>query len=863
MSYPQKTINMTQQIRFLFLSAAMLLLPPMAVAQQRSHSDVRAMAHQQWERLAPLKSAYTTHCSYLQLDSLCCFVAYRTRNSLQDTLPGFILISADKHSPTVLAYSDNAFFPSSSQPEHVRAWLSQYAQLNSTDEESEEAVNAWLKASQTDYDDVLPLLGEMEWGQDNPYNLLCPTIEEKHCPSGCVATALSQIMCYHRWPETGTGVINYTTSTHNIDVSYDFGNTHIEWEKMKNVYSPVEYSSIENDQVLTDSKYFLQSIGVDKNSTPQSKCYVNIGGLTAMGVSSFCGETMLMLTDEDKNVVARASSSFNIESRQSGKISNIKSFLLYVSSGLPIGTYRIYNVVREEDDLKWSFSNTSESQFDYLTLIKEKTDSFLVEGITYPCSLSTEDVYPVATLLSAVGAAVKMDYALGGSGSNDLNTQEGLVKYLGYDQDLYFAQPADYSDNGWHEMLQHELIEGRPVYYTGRGMESGHAFVIDGFKKDDEGTAYYHVNWGWDGLCNGYYLLNMLRPSSAGTGGSSGSNYSNSPSMLIGMKPEDGVSHIKMSCSGIDLLAEEYTAGGFLPLRIRSLTMNTSNSIDGKLQIIIQDEDGYQSPTTVYEEDLNITSKRGLKNYQISAQVPTSLTTGSYTLKLVCIAENGEEIDLLYNEWPKIRIKGTDEWTGGSLTQLLQKLSVGGSVSVQAQGGNGELTLKIDSLVNPMPLYTNGQIALAVCNEEGRMLSIPSVVVSVGVYGYNVRRNVGISTPISRYMPDGKYELRIVYLPQGESLWTFCDRIFCKDNIWWASFSPWYVPMTISGGNVAIQDIVEFEGADIPWTSNIISTSYSATTGMSLTDLLGRKINSPRKGVYIQTTSKGRNKIIK
>ena len=60
--------------------------------------------------------------------------------------------------------------------------------------------------------DILPML-HTQWGQGSPYNLLCPSIAGQHCQTGCVATAMAQVMKYHEWPKA------------------DF-----QWDKMLNLY---------------------------------------------------------------------------------------------------------------------------------------------------------------------------------------------------------------------------------------------------------------------------------------------------------------------------------------------------------------------------------------------------------------------------------------------------------------------------------------------------------------------------------------------------------------------------------------------------------------------------------------------------
>ncbi len=46
----------------------------------------------------------------------------------------------------------------------------------------------------------IPQLLASEWGQDAPYNNLCPKGDRGRCPSGCVATAMAQVLYYHKYP---------------------------------------------------------------------------------------------------------------------------------------------------------------------------------------------------------------------------------------------------------------------------------------------------------------------------------------------------------------------------------------------------------------------------------------------------------------------------------------------------------------------------------------------------------------------------------------------------------------------------------------------------------------------------------------
>ena len=65
----------------------------------------------------------------------------------------------------------------------------------------------------------------------------------------------------------------------------------------------------------------------------------------------------------------------------------------------------------------------------------------------------------------------------------------------------------NYSDSYWNDMLRREIEAGNPVWYSGFMADySGHAFVLDGI--DD--NNYYHVNWGWGGVYDGFFTLDAL-----------------------------------------------------------------------------------------------------------------------------------------------------------------------------------------------------------------------------------------------------------------------------------------------------------------------------------------------------------------
>lgn len=135
-----------------------------------------------------------------------------------------------------------------------------------------------------------------------------------------------------------------------------------------------------------------------------------------------------------------------------------------------------------------------------------------------------EQAEAIATLMLLCGCSVQMDYA-DSSGASSESAANAFYKYFDYDN--YFEHRSRFSDEEWEEMLYDELKEGRPVYYAGFSSDGGHAFVIDGYGYEDLDAPYFHINWGWGGHSNNYYLMMDV-------GG-----FNNNQVAIMGIKPMD------------------------------------------------------------------------------------------------------------------------------------------------------------------------------------------------------------------------------------------------------------------------------------------------------------------------------------
>lgn len=150
-------------------------------------------------------------------------------------------------------------------------------------------------------------------------------------------------------------------------------------------------------------------------------------------------------------------------------------------------------------------------------------------------AMIAETGHAVSDLMLACGVSVEMDYDINESGAPDALVAPALKKYFDYDPNLYTAHRSDYTISQWNSLLLQELMNNRPIIYGGQSNGGGHEFVIDGY----DGSELFHVNWGWGGVCNGYFAISVLNPhSTEGTGASSSSDgYSMMQSAVIGVQP--------------------------------------------------------------------------------------------------------------------------------------------------------------------------------------------------------------------------------------------------------------------------------------------------------------------------------------
>lgn len=284
-----------------------------------------------------------------------------------------------------------------------------------------------------------------------------------------------------------------------------------------------------------------------------------------------------------------------------------------------------------------------------------------------------EGAQEVAKLMAYCGYATKMDYDMGSSGAQEVNAVEGLRRYLGCDKTAEVIYRANYTSKQWDELIYQELEAQRPVLYCGYSASGGHAFVCDGY----DGNGYYHINWGWGGLSDAYFLLSVLNPEDQGIGGTPG---------------EDGYSAWQSAIIGIKKSETPYETKRLTASRVFTQTPNVeraSTSSDFSLKVY-----SYLYNYITPEEDGNFDTAFGLYQGETLLQIFEGATnktvkSGKFSSTSTTLQFGKDLADGIYQIRPLQRVSKTSEWLYANLGRgIYLRLDIAGT-SLTATEVNG------------------------------------------------------------------------------------------------------------------------------------------------------------------------------
>lgn len=449
---------------------------------------------------------------------------------------GYVILSADDTAIPVLGYSDSGSIDPADMPPQLQWWLDQYA------EQIEYAASNGLQAAAKPLavsDEVIEPMLKTTWDQQTPYNNLCPLKSGKRTLTGCLATAVAQVMKYWNYPECGRGKISYTSRALGKLLSLDFSKEPFDWDNMLPSY----------------------------------------------------------------------------------------------------------------------------------------TDTYTAEQDT-----------AVAYLMKAVGYACKMSYDTEASGAYSLDIAPALEEYFDYDPGMKYVLRSQYSSTEWQKLIFDNLKNVGPIPYGGSSeLGGGHEFVCDGY----DGKGYFHFNWGWSGMSDGYFSLDALNPGQLGSGGGSGGGYNFNQDAVLGVQPNKGtVKESKLAITQYGSLESEMD-GTYLTLSLYGSnparwSNNNDESVSFRFGVIAESLDDASASPKTYEISSSYITIR--PNYYYAQ---TKLRFSLHWLDLP---------DGKYKVTLATRFKDTDEWVpvntqyGHYNYVIVTRSGSGYSVSAYEQA-----TLRLDS----------------------------------------------------------------------------------------------------------------------------------------------------------------------
>ncbi len=198
---------------------------------------------------------------------------------------------------------------------------------------------------------------------------------------------------------------------------------------------------------------------------------------------------------------------------------------------------------------------------------------------TYGSGYTDAQATAVATLMADLGALLEADY---GTSTTGIYTTTSLISrvynHYGYSSHMVYTFASPYDDDEWTALMKEQIATYGPVPYTGYSdAGGGHMFVIDGY---DSGS-YFHINWGWGGSSNGYFLLPSM-------------DYCNRQAGIFNFAPDDGSTPkctIEIYGDGMSANTTSFNTGEAFTLSVTGIYNGSMIDYYGEFAFVLVDKD--------------------------------------------------------------------------------------------------------------------------------------------------------------------------------------------------------------------------------------------------------------------------------
>lgn len=454
----------------------------------------------------------------------------------------------------------------------------------------------------------------------------------------------------------------------------------------------------------------------------------------------------------------------------------------------------------------------------------------------------------VSRLMYHCGVSIEMDYMKEASGASELFVPGALIENFGYDLGAHVCERIFFTDAAWEDLVYAELAAQRPVIYCGATLrQEGHCFVCDGYE-----NGLYHINWGWNGLSDGFYAITgtgALHPQSQGTGGSAVSDpFSEGQKAIVGVqRPQAGSKPFySMNLLGSYTISD-YTSkqqntlneGSYGEVACSSGIFNMSAlsmKANFGLKLVASSGETYILEG-VSNGAIDVQPLYGINSYYVScSDVPAGT----------------------YKAYPVFRVQGESEWTempmptnvtAPTITYtraavMKSNASLFCNKIVSTDNGNNlrQVNAELQCIGNNSTQDFSGTFTLGLCNPStGRtlyMLDASGTTYNIKAQTVDAKNTATISLTLPADIPDGHYMVKPFAFQYNSTSWTpfyyyniNTQKVYTSQNV---SYDIWVAGSTISTTELSgihspvmdkpATDIMQYDLQGRPCKSHTISS---------------------------------------
>lgn len=269
-------------------------------------------------------------------------------------------------------------------------------------------------------------------------------------------------------------------------------------------------------------------------------------------------------------------------------------------------------------------------------------DNMRVDNYKYGYSATEGDA--VALLMSHAAQSIMTEFGMSGSSAFEVRVPAALINYFGYDAGVSYKKGAEMERRAWDNLVMSEIDADRPVLYCGQDVTIGHAFVCDGYENDGNNT-YFHINWGWAGLADGYFASDNLSPQA-----SRNYSFNSLTSIVYNIKPATVSTkwspvHLTNDGNqvGMTIDVENLVPGETFALRAGALKNVSHSDFSGKLAVALYDAGNVMKGILSTPRNLSLVSLQSVDYVDINCTVPTEMSVSDGdVVRLVADSGDGE-----------------------------------------------------------------------------------------------------------------------------------------------------------------------------------------------------------------------------